>query len=170
MFPAGQWTHHVITSVVGGGFGLIKVPDLLGDSVDRWIGTNHVNANYNGGSPESAVYQLDPNSPITDPWTVTKLSNGILGRASSATLFAPGVVGAGDIDGDTRTDIAVAGDGDARVFWLQQQPDQSFNTYVVADNMGQAGGGIVTDLDSDGKAEMVFSSYEQGVVKVYEAP
>lgn len=168
--PAGLWTYHIITSVVGGGFEIEKVPNLYGDSVDRWVGTNHVNTNFTGPVPESAVYLLDPATPPTLPWSVTKLSSGILARPTNPTLYAPGVLGYGDIDGDGDVDLAVSGDGDARLFWLQQQPDNSFTTYVLAENMGQSGGALVTDLDNDGKAEMVFASYEQGVVKIYEAP
>ena len=167
--PNGVWVAHSITSLVGGGFGIERIPDLLGDGIDRWVGTNHVNTWYNGGSPESGVFLLDPGADPTTTWGVEQISTGIQARDSSPTLYAPGLFGWGDIDGDGETDLAVSGDGDHRVFWLQQQADDSFNTYVVDTNMGQAGGGLVRDFDGDGNAEVIFSSYERGVINIYEA-
>ena len=167
--PAGEWTHRTITNVTGQGFGIERVPDLLGDGVDRWVATNHVNTWFNGGAPESAVFQIDQPVDPTGIWPATPISTGIQARQGNPGTLAPGLFGWGDIDGDTDIDIAVSGDGDARLFWLEQQPDDSFQTYVLDNNMGQAGGGMVTDFDGDGNAEVVFTSYEAGVLNLYEA-
>lgn len=67
-------------------------------------------------------------------------------------------------------DPAFSGDGDESLFWLEQQPDHSFTTYVLDTAMGQAGGPVVADLDQDGDVEVTFSSYEQGKVVVHQRP
>jgi hypothetical protein len=73
---------------------------------------------------------------------------------------APGVFDHGDVDGDGDQDLALSGDGDDRVFWLEQSTPGSFTTHVLATGFGQAAGGAVVDLDGDGQAEILFASYE----------
>jgi len=165
--PAGVFTDHTITSLTGGSFQVRAVPNLRGDNVTRWLATNHASTTFNGGSPESGVYELDPGVDPTQTWGVALRSQGIVSRPSGPTTLAPGTFDTGDIDGDGAVDVAVSGDGDARVFWMRQLPDHTFQTYVIADEMGQAGGGAVADLDGDGHADVVFSSYEKSVLKVY---
>lgn len=167
--PAGTFVDHTITGVVGGSFQVRAVADLRGDGVTRYLATNHASTTFNGGSPESGVYELDPGADPTALWGVTLRSQGVSARPTSPQTLAPGTFDTGDIDGDGRIDVAVAGDGDARLFWMKQQADGSFKTYVIADNMGQAGGGAVRDFNGDGHADVVFSSYEQDVVRIYSA-
>lgn len=165
--PTGTFEFHVIEASVGGGFDLRLVPNLLGDGVDRWIGTNHVNPLFNGNQPPAAVFRFDVPADPRQPWPATPLSSGISSRPVP-NLQSPGVFGTGDIDGDGDLDIAVSGDGDERVFWLRQEPGGAFSTFELDAAMGQAGGGIVADLDGNGTNEVVFSSYEQDRVVVYE--
>ena len=87
--------------------------------------------------------------------------------AGAAASYAPGVFGYGDVDGDGDVDLAVSGDGDARTFWLEQTGKGAFTTHVLEDSLGQASGGLVLDLDGDGKSEIVFTGYENNVVYVY---
>lgn len=165
--PAGQWVRHSANWGIGKGFEIELVRNLRGDGVDRWIATNHQNDTFQPETP-SAVWELTPPADPTGPWAAAKLSTGIQARPSSPTSLAPGLFGAGDVDGDGRTDLVVSGDGDARLFTMLQGADGSFSTYVLDRDMGQAGGAEVTDLDGDGHAEAMFTSYEQGVVKLYE--
>jgi len=167
--PTGTFVDHTITSVVGPAFEIRSVPNLKGDGVRRWVSTNHVNTTFNGGSPASGVYELDPASGVTNVWNANLLSQGIVARPSSPVSLAPGTFNVGDIDGDGDIDIAVSGDGDASLYWLQQQADHSFQTFKMDTDMGQAGGGSVADLDGDGFADVAFSSFEQDVVKIYSA-
>lgn len=164
--PAGVFERHVFGGWIAPGFQLSLIEDLYGDGTARWVTTNHVNPVFNGGSPPAGVFELIPPADPTDPWANVLLSRGITSRPVP-NYGSPGVFGYGDVDGDDDIDLAVSGDGDDRVFWLQQRPDHTFATYVVDDGMGQAGGGNVADLDGDGTAELVFSSYENDVVKVY---
>ncbi len=167
--PTGTFADHTITGAVGASFAIRAVPNLKGDGITRWVGTNHVNSTFNGGYLDSGVYELTPPVDPTGLWTPTLLSQGIVARPTSPVSLAPGTFDVGDIDGDGRIDIAVSGDGDANLYWLQQQADHTFKTFKMDTDMGQAGGGSVADLDGDGFADVVFSSYEQDVVKIYSA-
>ena len=159
--PAGEWTRHRAVNF-GAGFGIEYVDDLLGDGIDRWVATNHVNDSGAG------VFVIDQAADPRDPWSATKVSAGIQVNSLEPGTLAPGFFGVGDVDGDGDKDIAVSGDGDPRLFWLRQEADDSFSTFVLDQDMGQAGGGLVIDLDGNGTNEMVFTSYEAGEIRVYE--
>jgi hypothetical protein len=168
--PAGAWTRHRIDDAHGRAVMLDAVPDLYGDGVLRYVGTNHTNSTGNDPGPESVVLTFDVPSDPTQPWPFTQISKGIRSRPTVglAYMAAPGLFGAGDIDGDGDIDIAVAGDGDQRTFWLEQTAPGTFATHVIEESLGQASGAIVVDLDGDGRNELVFSGFEDNVVYVYE--
>lgn len=159
--PAGEWTRHQAVAF-GAGFAIEYVEDLLGDGVDRWVATNHVSTTGAG------VFVVDQAPDPADPWAAMRVSSGIQVDSAEPGTLAPGFFGVGDIDGDGENDIAVSGDGDPRIFWLRQEADDSFSTFVLDDDMGQAGGALVVDLDGNGTNELVFSSYEADIIKVYE--
>ena len=75
--------------------------------------------------------------------------------------------GHGDIDGDGDIDLAVAGDGDVRTYWLEQTAPGAFVQHTIEESLGQASGALVVDLDGDGRSELVFTGYEDNVVNVY---
>lgn len=93
------------------------------------------------------VSLLSPPADPTQAWTHRPISEGIESRPTEGVAFpaAPGVFGHGDIDGDGAGDIAVSGDGDDRVFWLEQTAPGTFTTHVLATDFGQAAGGAVVD-------------------------
>jgi len=166
--PAGVWVQHnfAATDTVKG-FEIEKIPNLLGDGVARWVGTNHVNTTF-GSTAEAALWKFTEGVTPTDPRLAAPISTGIFARPSSPTSLAPGLFGSGDVDSDGDIDFVVSGDGDDRLFVILQGPGGTFTTYKLASGMGQAGGGEVTDLDNDGHREALFTSYEKGVVKLYE--
>ncbi len=166
--PAGQWADHTITAALGGGFQVTGVPDLLGDGVLRWVGTNHVNTVLNGPNPPSAAFLLTPGVDPTQPWATQPLSSGIQARVTGPGSLSPGGLAPGDVDDDGRTDLVVSGDGDDRLFWLRQEADGSFTTYAYDSGMGQAGPPVVADLDADGRVEIVSGSFEAGKIVVYD--
>jgi len=166
--PAGSWVQHQFSPTeVGKGFEIELVPDLYGDGVARWLGTNHQNTTFNPGVP-SALWRFDDGPTPASGRPATVISTGVVARPSSPVSLAPGLFGTGDVDDDGLADVVMSGDGDDRLFVLLQGPAGSFTTYRLASGMGQAGGAEVTDLDGDGQAEALFTSYEQGVVKLYE--
>jgi hypothetical protein len=166
--PGGAWARHVIDDTSGRGFMLAAAPNLFGDGVMRFVGSNHVNAG-DDASAQSGIFVMEPPADPTSKWKQTLVSTGVLSRPSMGmgVKGAPGVFGAGDLDGDGDSDIAVAGDGDARTFWLEQTTPGIFVTHVIEPSLGQAAGALVTDIDGDGRNEIVFTGYEDGAVRLY---
>jgi FG-GAP-like repeat len=168
--PAGVFTRHIINSDVGRSIMLRFVPDLYGDGVLRAVGTNHTNSSRTPPDPESGVFVFDIPTQPTELWPKKLISEGIESRPSVGAKFqaAPGIFGAGDLDDDGDIDLAVSGDGDARTFWLEQTAPGAFETHILEEKLGQAGGTLILDLDADGKNEVVFTGYEDSVLYIYQ--
>jgi hypothetical protein len=166
----GQWIHHVIDADSGPSIQFALVPNLFGDGVARGVGSNHVNTQDDATAPESAIRVYDRPVNPADPWTKRVVSQGIQSVKSpvGAPQQAPGVFGWGDIDGDGRIDLAVSGDGDPRVLWLQQVAPGQFETQVLEASLPEASGMQVVDLDGNGTPEIVVTGYTDNVVYVYE--
>ncbi len=162
-----SFVKHVLADGVGRSIALEVAPGL-GAGAPALLASNHTNAS-RAGDPESAVFVLERPASPTDPWTARAISRGIVSRPSEGAAMrqAPGVLGWGDVDGDGDGDVVVSGDGDARVFWLEQITPGHFETHVLDEPLGQAGGARVVDLDGDGLGEVVFSAYEEDAVYVY---
>lgn len=187
-------THTIATfASTAYGFQIVPVPDLHGDGEVAWVATNHMSKAGPGGSfipAFESVYELTPGSDIEAPWTVTTLSNPAdpadkMAARAAAGSAAPGVLGAGDIDGDGDIDLAVSGDGDEKVvggcvasntcarrlFWIEQHGDGTFEQHTLTsptERFGQAGGAVVADLDGDGANELAFSSFERNALAIWK--
>jgi hypothetical protein len=164
------WTKHAIDAASGPSIELTFVDGLTSAGTRTAIGANHVNTAKGTPDPEaSAVFLFDVPADPRQPWTKHAISQGIVSRpgSSMAPLGAPGIFGAGDLDGDGDLDVAVSGDGDPHVYWLEQTAPGTFVTHVLEDHLGQAGGMVIADLDGDGKNELVVTGYEDDVVYVY---
>ena len=161
--PNGVWERHIIDDQVGPAIQLKMVENLYGDGKTRAVGSNHTNtANKKPDPWESAIYVYDiPENP-RDKWPRQKISSGIRSRKGSLFMkhAAPGIFGTGDLNGNGKIDILVSGDGDDRVFWLEQVAPGDFNTHVILEKFGQAGSMEIADLDGDQLNEGLVSSYE----------
>ena len=167
--PNGIWERHIIDDEVGPAIQLSFVEDLYGDGKLRAIGSNHTNTRKNKPDPwESAIYVYDIPEDPRQPWKKTKISEGIVSRPGNffALQAAPGIFGTGDLSGNGLADVLVSGDGDDRVFWLEQTESGQFSTHVLAENFGQAGAMLVSDLDQDGQNEAIISSYERSEIRI----
>ncbi|MFJ3666860.1 FG-GAP repeat domain-containing protein [Streptomyces sp. NPDC090106] len=168
--PLGDFTPHVIDTTQGRAIQLRAVRNLYGDGRTVWVGSNHTNTAFPPGSaePPSQVVSFTVPADPRGPWAPTALSEGIVARGRAGQA-APGVFGSGDMDGDRDTDLLVSGDGDDRLFWLEQRRDHTFATHVLATGAGQAGGAVVTDLDRSRPArnEAVFTVFESDSVMVW---
>jgi hypothetical protein len=176
----------------GMGFQIQPVMGFREPNKVSWIGTNHVNRCQFGAilPIREQVIEFLPGNDIRAQWDLNTLSDpATAGPACPATYGssiltfsdqitsrsgfgqgAPGVFGAGDLDGDGDADLAVSGDGDRRLWWIEQQTGGTTALHQLTDPgeyFGQSGGGTVADFDGDGKNEMVFSSFDKNTVAVW---
>jgi hypothetical protein len=167
--PAGTWQRHEITAEVGRTIQLAAIDGLVTPGELAWVGSNHVNTVTGDPEPLAGIYLLSPPDDPREPWAVTMISEDIESRPTEGLSFqaAPGVFGWGDVDNDGDIDLAVSGDGDDRVFWLEQTEPGVFTQHTLAENFGQAAGGTVADLDGDGVNEVIFTSYETHEVVIF---
>jgi len=165
--PSGRWVRHVIADDLGPAIELLFVPNLLGDGMLRAVGSVHVMDKAVSGF-DSSIYLFDIPADPRGPWPAKAISQGIRPSGRKGQDRAPGVLGWGDVDHDGDIDITASGDGDPRVFVLEQVQDHSFRTHAIEENLGQASGMEVGDLDKDGRAEIVVTGYENNVIYIYE--
>ena len=171
----GTWNRYYVDSTVGKSIQFEFVENLFGEGKSWAVGANHTNTTDDSNEPESAIYVYevpDFNDPDFDPnneWSKVKISEGIVSVGSPffGPQGAPGVFSIGDVDGDGALDVAVHGDGDPRIFLLRQEPDKTFTTHIIADEIPQ-GGVEIADLDGDGIGEIIASSYENGKLIIYK--
>jgi hypothetical protein len=170
--PDQRFAKHLIDGASGPSLQLSLVDNLFGDGRRVGVGTNHVNTQATTPDPEpSMVMALWPGTNPAAPWNHVAISDGIVSAPTGpggGLAQAPGIFGVGDIDDDGDLDVLVAGDGDPHVYWLEQLRPGRFATHVLEDDLTQAGGVLVVDLDGDGKSELVVTGYDANVVYVYK--
>ena len=125
------------------------------------MAANHTNTTDDQSAPESAVFVFGVPADPAGPWPGVKISEGIKSRRSPAggPQGAPGPFDWADADGDGDLDIVVHGDGDPRVFLLEQVSPGKFRTKELAGGMPQ-GAAVFCDAERDGLPEIAVSSYE----------
>jgi hypothetical protein len=164
-----SWEKHYIDQTSGKAIQLSFVPNLLGDGKVYAVGSNHTNTRDNSRDATSGVFIFTPGADVTAAWNRQVISEGIVSVKSPfvGKQGAPGVFHWGDADGDGDIDVLVHGDGDSRVFLLEQTTRGQFTTRVVTDGFSQ-GGVAMADLDHDGKDEMIASSYEKNKLAIFK--
>ena len=163
-----SFVRHTITDKIGKTIQLSLVPDIDGPGTSGWLVSNHTNTS-NPTAPESGVYRLRPGADIRAPWEVELITSGIKSRPSVGIAFqaAPGVFGWGDLDGDGDVDVALSGDGDDRLFIVEQTAVGVFKTRVLETSFGQAGSMHVSDINGDGKLEILAAGFEANELRLY---
>lgn len=166
----GGWTRRVLRSDTGPAIQFSVVPGLLGAGTVGYVGTNHTNT---GKTPPDsvaeAVFSFAKPSDVRTPWAPTVVSQGIKSRPGSmfAPQGAPGVFGFGDADDDGDVDLLVSGDGDERVFLLEQTSRGQFSTRVLGTALGQAGGMKIGPVGPGGRTALLVTSYEADKVLMF---
>ena len=165
--PAGQFVRHVIADDLGLSIHLRLIPNLLGDGKTYAVGTNHTNTtNAEPDLVEPGVFLFTLPEDIRQPWPYQVISGKIVSEEGKGHA-APGVFDSGDVDGDGDIDLIVSGDGDPRVFWFEQTSPGTFDMRVLDSGMDSVGGMTVTDLDGDGRDEIVLPAYSENAVFLY---
>jgi hypothetical protein len=168
--PAGVFTRHVIDADSGPSIMFTFVDDLFGDGLTRALGSNHTNTEKVPPDPwDEALFAFDIPQDPRQPWPKTVLTDAFTPAVNLfAPQAAPGIFEAGDLDGDLDLDIVISGDGDPKVLWLEQTSPGVFETHVLAEGLGQAGGARIADLNGDGRNEIVVTTYDGNAVYVFE--
>lgn len=168
--PAGQWQRHVIDDAHGPSIQFSLVPDLLGDGELKALGANHTNTSKSPADPwPSTVVLYDIPADPTAAWSGRPIAEHIVSEPGSpaAPQAAPGIFGWGDADGDGDVDVIVSGDGDPKVYLLEQRSGGEFVTMVFDEDIAQAGGMKIVDLDGDGVSEIIVTAYEDNALYLY---
>ena len=155
MENADGWPTHAIDDASGPAIHIAPMAD------GRWIGSNHVGA----GDPYGPTVSLyTPGDDVRALWTREDLATDFFAPEGAGSA-APGVISIGDIDGDGDEDVLVSGDGDRDIHWIEQDGD-TWHHHVLDVELPQAGVAL-TDMDGDGRVELLVSSWETNLLLRY---
>ena len=164
--PFGAWEMHVINDTTGKGFGA-EVLDLGGDGQMEILYGNH--NHQDADDPEDRImgiywFDLPPRDEIDTlaDWDahMNVLYEGFFIPADDPEQEgAPGVVHAGDIDGDGDMDVTASGDGDKGIYLFIQQAPGQFDMVQIDDGLTMSGDHVMMDLDADGDMDYVWAVF-----------
>lgn len=133
------------------------------------LGSNHANPVRTPDGPDARFSMfIAPDDPDARdvPWEEVVLIDDFEPENRSGQL-SPGVFGFGDVNQDGFLDVVLSADGDPRIFLLLNGPD-GLKPHVIADDMRQAGGALIFDVDQDGDQDIVMTAYEADAIVVFE--
>lgn len=168
---AGAWKVRNVDSEINGVHGLLK-GDVDGDGRFDLIANS---GQPTGPFPYSAVWLKVP----VDPYTAKSWERHVFAERDAAGLSH--YLGFGDVDGDSRPDIAMAAKGgnqaestpEAWFAWWQAPTDLksgSWTKHLLADRQGGATNIQQADVNGDGRADFIATRGHQRGVLWFEAP
>ena len=144
--PFNSWEMHVINDTTGKGF-MAEVLDLDGDGQVEILYGNH--NHQDAEDPEDSVmgiYWFDvPSSADIDGMVNWNAEMNVLYEGfyipapDPEQEGAPGVIHAGDIDGDGDMDVTASGDGDPGIYLFIQQAEGQFEMVQLDDGQTMSG-------------------------------
>ena len=164
----GEWATHTIDNSTGLGY-WTTIHDIDNDGSPELVYGNHNNiknpelVDGSGNPIPSGLYYFEiPANPKTSAWPRVTIDEGypvdLFDFGNPASQGSPGIFTVGDMNNDGLPDLVVPGDGANHLFFLEQQPDGSFDRSVIAEGV-MFGMAKITDIENDGIPEVVAAMH-----------
>ena len=182
---AGAWAQHTIDNTIGLGYHM-ELADLNGDGRTDLVVSSHNHqdnttlndADGNRILPGMYWFEIPADPRSSSQWRKHVISQNFLVTlaGSPTSQGVPGIFSIGDIDGDSRLDLAVPGDGNDKLYAFRQRADGSFAEELIEDGEKMIAMAVIADIDGDGKNEIIAAKHNSndggtslppGFLKIY---
>ncbi len=171
---SANFVKHVISSEQGTSFQIKPVPNLRGDGVTRWVGTNHLT--YPNNAPDGGLFEFSPGADKTQTVAVPDHRRH-RSRPDPAPARAHPACSAPATSTVTATSTSrspatatVACSGSSRPARARSRRTCSRTTTRTRRRCSASASPAaryIADLDGNGTNEMGFSSFDQNTVAIY---